>query len=220
MHRQLAQGEEAAVAAEAEGGALFRREFDQFWGPRMEDAFRFALLTLYEANEALCRDDPVAGRDRQHTVLQVPTVLGSPGFRRRLLPLLRDPLIGAWWRTYFDRLDRKFALEIINPVQTKVSRFAASATARAVPNGGGSPPVDATITALFSRLLNIGLTVAVSVSAFFLMWGAFVYMSAGGSPRQMESGKSAMLNALVGLGIALSARVIAGLIQQALAAAA
>jgi hypothetical protein len=80
--------------------------------------------------------------------------------------------------------------------------------------------VDATITALFSRLLNIGLTVAVSVSAFFLMWGAFVYMSAGGSPRQMESGKAAMLNALVGLGIALSARVIAGLIQQALAAAA
>jgi hypothetical protein len=52
------------------------------------------------------------------------------------------------------------------------------------------------------------------------MWGAFVYMSAGGSPRQMESGKAAMLNALVGLGIALSARVIAGLIQQALAAAA
>jgi hypothetical protein len=80
--------------------------------------------------------------------------------------------------------------------------------------------VDATITTLFSRLLNIGLTVAVSVSAFFLMWGAFVYMSAGGSPRQMESGKAAMLNALVGLGIALSARVIAGLIQQALAAAA
>ena len=77
--------------------------------------------------------------------------------------------------------------------------------------------MDATITALFSRLLNIGLTVAVSVSAFFLMWGAFVYMSAGGSPRQMESGKSAMLNALVGLGIALSARVIAGMIQQALA---
>ena len=32
----------------------------------------------------------------------------------------------------------------------------------------------------------------------------------------MESGKSAMLNALVGLGIALSARVIASLIEQAL----
>ena len=78
--------------------------------------------------------------------------------------------------------------------------------------------MEGSIGGLFTNLLNIGVTVAVSVSAFFLMWGAFVYMSAGGSPRQMESGKSAMLNALVGLGIALSARVIAGLIQQALSA--
>jgi Type IV secretion system pilin len=78
--------------------------------------------------------------------------------------------------------------------------------------------LEGSIGGLFTNLLNIGVTVAVSVSAFFLMWGAFVYMSAGGSPRQMESGKSAMLNALVGLGIALSARVIAGLIQQALSA--
>ncbi len=75
---------------------------------------------------------------------------------------------------------------------------------------------EARINALFDSLLNVGLTVAVTVSAFFLMWGAFVYMSAGGSPRQMESGKSAMLNALVGLAIVLSARVIAGLIQQSL----
>ncbi len=77
--------------------------------------------------------------------------------------------------------------------------------------------MDVTISTLFTRLLDIGLTVAVTVAAFFLMWGAFQYMSAGGSPRQMESGKSAMLNALVGLGVALSARVIAGMIQRALA---
>ncbi|HEX2034022.1 MAG TPA: hypothetical protein VHS99_07545 [Chloroflexota bacterium] len=73
------------------------------------------------------------------------------------------------------------------------------------------------INQLFNNLLSIGFGVAVTVAAFFLMWGAFVYMSAGGSPRQMESGKSAMLNALVGLGVALSARVIAGMIQRALA---
>jgi hypothetical protein len=79
--------------------------------------------------------------------------------------------------------------------------------------------VDVAINALFENLLNVGVAVAVSVSAFFLMWGAFVYMSAGGSPRQMESGKAAMLNALLGLGIALSARVIAGLIQRALSGA-
>lgn len=72
------------------------------------------------------------------------------------------------------------------------------------------------INTLFENLLNIGVGVAVTVAAFFLMWGAFVYMSAGGSPHQMERGKSAMVNALAGLAVVLSARVIAGMIQSAL----
>lgn len=72
------------------------------------------------------------------------------------------------------------------------------------------------VNSLFTNLLNIGVGVAVTVAAFFLMWGAFIYMSASGSPRQMESGKSAMVNAIAGLAIVLSARVIAGMIQSAL----
>ncbi len=74
------------------------------------------------------------------------------------------------------------------------------------------------INSLFTNLLNIGLGVAVTVAAFFLMWGAFIYMSAGGSPHQMERGKSAMMNALAGLAIVLSARVVAGMIRSALGA--
>jgi hypothetical protein len=74
------------------------------------------------------------------------------------------------------------------------------------------------INGLFNNLLNIGLGVAVTVSAFFLMVGAFMYMSAGGSPRQMEHGKSAMVNAIAGLAVVLSARVIAGMVQSALGA--
>ena len=72
------------------------------------------------------------------------------------------------------------------------------------------------INRLFSNLLTIGATVGVTVAAFWLMWGAFVYMSAGGSPRQMESGKAAMQNALVGLAVVLTARVLAGLVQASL----
>lgn len=45
---------------------------------------------------------------------------------------------------------------------------------------------------------------------------AYIYMSATGSPHQMEKGKSAMVNAVAGLAIVLSARVIAGMIQSAL----
>lgn len=72
------------------------------------------------------------------------------------------------------------------------------------------------INALFENLLNIGLGVAVAVSAFFVMWGAFLYMSAAGSPRQMEQGKTAIVNALAGLAIVLLARVIASMVQGAL----
>ena len=72
------------------------------------------------------------------------------------------------------------------------------------------------VNALFTSLLNVGVGVGVTVAAFFLMWGAFMYMSAAGSPRQMETGKAAMINALAGLAIVLSARVIAGMIQSAL----
>ncbi|MFN8473894.1 MAG: pilin [Anaerolineae bacterium] len=72
------------------------------------------------------------------------------------------------------------------------------------------------INTLFTNLLNIGTGVAVTVAAFYLMWGAFVYMSAAGSPHQMERGKSAMLNSLFGLAIVLAARTIAGMIQSAL----
>ena len=57
------------------------------------------------------------------------------------------------------------------------------------------------------------------MAAFWLMWGGYMYMSASGSPHQMERGKTAMLNALAGLAIVLSARVIAGMIQSALGAA-
>ncbi|MDI6857192.1 MAG: pilin [Dehalococcoidia bacterium] len=72
------------------------------------------------------------------------------------------------------------------------------------------------INTLFNNLLNIGMGVGVAVSAFFVMWGAFLYMSASGSPHQMERGKAAIVNALAGLAIVLMARVIAGMIQSAI----
>ena len=76
------------------------------------------------------------------------------------------------------------------------------------------------VNTLFENLLNIGMGVGAAVAAFFVMWGAFLYMSAAGSPRQMEQGKSAIVNALAGLAIVLLARVIAGMIQSAMGGAA
>ena len=111
--------------------AVFRREFNAFWGPRMEDAFRFALLTLYEANRAICAADP-GGRSRQHTILDVPPVLVDAAFRAVVLGQVADPVIRHWWTGYFDRLDRRLQIEVSNPVATKVQRYAGSTAARAI----------------------------------------------------------------------------------------
>ena len=73
------------------------------------------------------------------------------------------------------------------------------------------------VNALFGNLLDIGTGVAAAVSAFFVMWGAFLYMSAAGSPRQMETAKAAIFNALAGLALVLLARVIARMVQEAVA---
>jgi len=111
--------------------AVFRREFGAFWGVRMQDAFKFALLTLFEANEAICRADP-DGRRQQFTFLQVPTVLTDRAFRRSVLLLVRDQAVLGWWHDYFDPLDQRFRLEIVNPVQTKVQAYVGSRAASAI----------------------------------------------------------------------------------------
>src|SRR5579864_2546790 len=113
--------------------AVFQREWgDRFWGPRMEDAFRYALMTLFEANLSMCRTDPRLGRTRQFTLLDVPTVLSDLMFRRELLASMDDPSIRMWWSEYFEPLERRFQLELINPVLTKVHRFEGSAAARQI----------------------------------------------------------------------------------------
>lgn len=74
------------------------------------------------------------------------------------------------------------------------------------------------INAIFTNLLNIGTGVAVTVAAFYVMWGAFQYMSAGGNPHKMEGGKSAMEQAAVGLVIVLLARLLAQQLASAVGA--
>ena len=72
------------------------------------------------------------------------------------------------------------------------------------------------IVTLFQNLVTIGTEIGIPACAFFFAWGAFKYMSAGGSPRGMESGKTAMTNALMGLAGVMLATVVATLVGSAL----
>jgi hypothetical protein len=113
--------------------SIFQREWgDQFWGPRMEDVFRFALLALIDANTATCAAQPEHGRANQYTLLDIPDLLGHHRFRRQVLSSVTDQRMLAWWNGYFERLDPRFRDEVINPVVTKIHRFAGTDAARRI----------------------------------------------------------------------------------------
>lgn len=112
--------------------AILKAQFAEFWGPRMEHALRHALLTLYSANESLCAADPSGGRSRQYTLLDIPALLTVRGFRQSVLATLSDRTLVAWWAEYYEALPPSFRAEVIDPVQTKITRFAASRASRAI----------------------------------------------------------------------------------------
>jgi Type IV secretion system pilin len=74
------------------------------------------------------------------------------------------------------------------------------------------------IVHMFEQLLDIATKVGFAAAALFLAWAGFLYMTAGGSPRKMESAKDAAFAAIGGLAIVLLASTIAGLVQSAIGA--
>jgi hypothetical protein len=105
---------------------------ERFWGPRMEDVFRYSAITLFEANRCMSRTDPAHARSRQYTLLDLPTLLGDVPFRRELLRTIDDTDLNHWWLEYFDSMDKRFQMEVINPVLTKIHRFAGNTPARLI----------------------------------------------------------------------------------------
>jgi hypothetical protein len=65
-------------------------------------------------------------------------------------------------------------------------------------------------------LLQIATRVGMAAAALFLAWAGFLYMTAGGSPRRMESAKDAAFAAIGGLAVVLLASTIASLVQGAI----
>ena len=73
-----------------------------------------------------------------------------------------------------------------------------------------------TVVNLFGTLLDAAVKVGMSAAALFLAWAGFLYMTAGGSPRRMESAKDAAFAAIGGLAVVLLAHTIAELVQNAI----
>ena len=74
----------------------------------------------------------------------------------------------------------------------------------------------APIVRTFETLITVGAAVAAVTAAFFVMLAGYQYMTAGGSVRALESAKSSLSNALVGLAIVILCRVVANVVRGAL----
>ena len=74
------------------------------------------------------------------------------------------------------------------------------------------------IAQVFTMLLEAATKVGLATAALFLAWAGFLYMTASGSPRRMESAKDAAFAAIGGLAVVLLAHTIANLVSNAIVA--
>ncbi len=102
------------------------------WGPRMENAFEFALRTLYEANRSLVDQDAQTGAIRQYTLLDVMPLLTDESFCHALLEHVDDPFILRWWQFYYDPLSLQMQRDRSDPVLSKVAKFESQIARRIV----------------------------------------------------------------------------------------
>ena len=96
------------------------------WGPRMQSILEQVVKTLHEANERVDADE-------QSTILDGLRLLSNDGFRGEVLGRIEDPYILEWWERDFGSWHRQYRAEALAPVQTRLSYYASSRRARAIP---------------------------------------------------------------------------------------
>ena len=100
-----------------------------------------------------------------------------------------------------------------------VSPFRSLSSRRAQRSEFVAAPVesmDGNINTLFNNLATDIRNVSIAVGVFAFMWGALQYATSGGSPHQLELGKTAMKASLVGVGAIVLASTLVTLVFSAL----
>lgn len=99
--------------------AIFRKAYQQFWGPRTEDVLRSSLLTLM--------------RFEGLTICEVPLLLLNDEFRAALTKDLDDPIgLRPFWDEYA-QLSQSQRLQMVGPVLNKLRAYLLRPTVRKHP---------------------------------------------------------------------------------------
>ena len=83
-------------------------------------------------------------------------------------------------------------------------------------NGGGLTAGNWTIESVIGLALNVLTIIVGGLAVAFLVVGGIKYVTSGGDEKKVASAKNTILYAIIGLVVAIAARVIIGLVLRAL----
>lgn len=95
---------------------VFKKIWPDVWSPRMEHILNNCILTLLEYPGS--------------TLLGINRILVDKEFRKRVLSVVKDPVVKAFWQDEYARWEDRFRNEAIAPIQNKVGQFLAATIIR------------------------------------------------------------------------------------------
>ena len=95
---------------------VFQKLWADSWGPRLEYILRNTILAIL--------DYPGA------TLLAVTRMLSDKVFRKKVISMIEDPVVKAFWVNEFAGYADKFASEAVSPIQNKVGQFLSTSLIR------------------------------------------------------------------------------------------
>ena len=98
--------------------SIFKKIWEDSWGPRLEHILRYAILTLLAYPGT--------------TLLDVPRLLTDDTWRKRVVATLTDPYLRDFWYQEFGAYAKAFRNEAIAPILNKVGQFVASPLMRGI----------------------------------------------------------------------------------------
>jgi len=96
--------------------SVFKHQWSDSWGPRLEHVLRLGILAVAESPEA--------------TLLLLYRFLAGESVRTKVLEQVKDPLVRAYWEDEFPGYSKSLQREILSPVLNKLGAFVTQRVAR------------------------------------------------------------------------------------------
>jgi hypothetical protein len=99
--------------------SVFKKIWDQYWGPRMEHIFRHTLWALVQSEGS--------------TLADVPRLLLDKNFRGQIVGTITDPILREFWTREFGRYAAGYGgADSLSPILNKIGQFLSNPEVRGV----------------------------------------------------------------------------------------